>query len=185
MGQRTSRRPPTRGSVGAEAGMDPGGTLHSPRRAALPQPPCCPAHAALYRSQIGSRTPRCQPDFQAAPRSHRTGFAADARRRGGRAWGPGCAGARRAPAAALFPRTRRTLQIPNRISHAQMPARFPRHSPPPGQVDNVYGCLQCVDGDVEMDAGARWVENGQVMFRRETQSQHWGQLDPQSACDDA
>ena len=42
-------------------------------RAALPQPPCCPAHAALYRSQIGSRTPRCQPDFQAAPRSHRTG----------------------------------------------------------------------------------------------------------------
>ena len=51
--------------------MDPGGTLHSPRRAALPQPPCCPAHAALYRSRIGSRTPRCQPDFQAAPRSQR------------------------------------------------------------------------------------------------------------------
>ena len=111
IGQRTSRRPPTRGSVGAEAGMDPGGTLHSPRRAAIPQPPCCPAHAALYRSQIGSRTPRCQPDFQAAPRSHRTGFAADARRRGGSAWGSGRAGARRAPAAALLPRTRHTLQI--------------------------------------------------------------------------
>ena len=56
-------------------------------------------------------------------------FAADARRRGGRAWGPGRAGARRAPAAALLPRTRRTLQIPNRISHAQMPARFRRRSP--------------------------------------------------------
>ena len=58
-------------------------------------------------------------------------FAADARRRGGRAWGPGRAGARRAPAAALLPRTRRTLQIPNRISHAQMPARFPGRSPLP------------------------------------------------------
>ena len=53
------------------------------------------------------------------------------------------------------------------------------------RADDMYGCLQCVDKDVEMDAGAHWVENGQVMFRPETQSQHWGQLDPQSACDDA
>ena len=41
------------------------------------------------------------------------------------------AGARRAPAAALLSRTRRTLQISKRISHAQMPARFPGRSPLP------------------------------------------------------
>ena len=98
-------------------------------RAALPQPPCSPAHAALYRSRIGSRTHRCQPDFDAAPRATPTGFAADARRRGRPAWGPERAGARRAPAATLLARTRRTLQTSNRMSHAQMRARFRRRSP--------------------------------------------------------
>ena len=100
-------------------------------RAALPQPPCSPAHAALYRSRIGSRTHRCQPDFDAAPRATPTGFAADARRRGRPAWGPERAGARRAPAATLLARTRRTLQTSNRMSHAQMRARFRRRSSTP------------------------------------------------------
>ena len=54
------------------------------------------------------------------------------------------------------------------------PRRRPTHATPR---TTIYPLQRLADTD--------WVENGQAMFRREIQSQHWGQLDPQSACDDA
>ena len=50
---------PTRAGEAGELGVQA-----AKARAALPQPPCSHAHAALYRSRSGPRTPRCQPDFQ-------------------------------------------------------------------------------------------------------------------------
>ena len=54
------------------------------------------------------------------------------------------------------------------------PRRRPTHATPR---TTIYPLQRLADTD--------WVENGQAMFRREIQSQHWGQLGPQSACDDA
>ena len=52
------------------------------------------------------------------------------------------------------------------------------------RVRTVPWCM-CEGCSLQRLADTDWVENGQAMFRREIQSQHWGQLDPQSACDDA
>ena len=52
------------------------------------------------------------------------------------------------------------------------------------RVRTVPWCM-CEGCSLQRLADTDWVENGQAMFRREIQSQHWGQLDPQSTCDDA